>query len=465
MSSEHRMPSRHGGKIGRQIVLPLSKATEIAWKSIRIRLWRSLITTSGIILAIAFLTSVWTSGAISSALQRVPEDDPRYLLVQHALQQQAIAVDKTSIRVGVIGGALAGPGSDRSTPNILIRDALQEREEFSPFLAPAQPDVFAQAIRDERGEDRPDAFVITSFPKTLATADTVAALGQFVEGGGTLIVFGLEQLLPEGTDPAVRAALEGLLPGSAQGRQVQVAGDAIDPSAHAAAVGVKWTEHPSVSYLSVQPGPDAEMLASASGEGIVWISTRGSGTVVWYPVAGGQVAQAQTLGWFLKGRLLANSLRWGARAKFTGGTAAKRNLWLVSLSLLVCIVGITNAMLMSVTERFREIGTMKCLGALDSFVVRLFLIESSFQGAGGSLIGAALGFLLAFGRAAFTYHVVDPTSGVGHWLSLGYFPALAILFWLAVAVAAGTVLSVIAAVYPAYSAARMQPVEAMRSEA
>ena len=57
-----------------------------------------------------------------------------------------------------------------------------------------------------------------------------------------------------------------------------------------------------------------------------------------------------------------------------------KNNWLVVLSLLVCLVGITNAMLMSVTERFREIGTMKCMGALDGFIIKLFLLESSFMG-------------------------------------------------------------------------------------
>src|SRR5207249_1402902 len=66
--------------------------------------------------------------------------------------------------------------------------------------------------------------------------------------------------------------------------------------------------------------------------------------------------------------------------------------WLIGLALLVAFVGILNAMLMSVTERFREIGTMKCLGALDSFIVKLFLIESLFQGIVGTIIGVFLGF-------------------------------------------------------------------------
>ena len=57
------------------------------------------------------------------------------------------------------------------------------------------------------------------------------------------------------------------------------------------------------------------------------------------------------------------------------------------MSLLVCFVGITNSMLMSVTERYKEIGTLKCLGALDNFIVKLFLIESGLLGFFGSLGG------------------------------------------------------------------------------
>ena len=104
-------------------------------------------------------------------------------------------------------------------------------------------------------------------------------------------------------------------------------------------------------------------------------------------------------------------------------------------------------------------------GALDSFIVRLFLIESSFQGAAGSLVGAMLGLLLAFGRALFFYRATDPNTGRTCWLAVRYFPGWQVLLLVLVGVLVGVILSVIAAIYPAYRAAKMEPVEAMRSEA
>jgi putative ABC transport system permease protein len=76
---------------------------------------------------------------------------------------------------------------------------------------------------------------------------------------------------------------------------------------------------------------------------------------------------------------------------FTDPTEKYRMTWLVIMSLLVCLVGITNAMLMSVTERYKEIGTMKCLGAYDIFIVELFFIESALVGFIASIIGWFLG--------------------------------------------------------------------------
>ena len=144
------------------------------------------------------------------------------------------------------------------------------------------------------------------------------------------------------------------------------------------------------------------------------------------------------------------------------GESSKRQMeeqskqtWLISLSLLVCVVGIANAMLMSVTERFREIGTMKCLGALDSFIIKLFLLESTFQGLAGTISGIAIGLLLTVVLAMIDY---------GQFV-FEYFPLASVLRSALAAIVAGTVLSLIGAMLPAYKAAKMEPVEAMRLEA
>ncbi|HEX5680122.1 MAG TPA: FtsX-like permease family protein [Desulfobacterales bacterium] len=128
--------------------------------------------------------------------------------------------------------------------------------------------------------------------------------------------------------------------------------------------------------------------------------------------------------------------------------------WIIILSLLVCVVGIVNAQLMAVTERFREIGTMKCLGALDRFVLRLFILEAGMQGLAGAAVGALAGALFAlvgglvrFGLAAVRLVSVADVAAA-----------------LAEATAIGVLLSLLGVLYPAWVAARMQPVEAMRVE-
>ena len=137
-----------------------------------------------------------------------------------------------------------------------------------------------------------------------------------------------------------------------------------------------------------------------------------------------------------------------------GGEEQVKQVWLVVLSLMVCVVGIANAMLMSVTERYKEIGTMKCLGALDRFVIKLFLLESGFMGLFGSIVGALLGGLLMTIVSTINYGLEVVTK----------FPVMNFLYYFVVAVALGTVLSIIGAVYPASTAARMVPADAMRSE-
>ena len=139
---------------------------------------------------------------------------------------------------------------------------------------------------------------------------------------------------------------------------------------------------------------------------------------------------------------------------YAGDSSDRMMLLLIILSLLACLVGIVNSMLMSVTERIKEIGTLKCLGALDGFIIRSYFIESSLQGVAGTALGCIIGLIVALSAALSNYgRYVFPNLAYG-----GVCLALLVSFLI------GTLLSVVAAILPAYMAAKKQPVDAMRVE-
>lgn len=132
-----------------------------------------------------------------------------------------------------------------------------------------------------------------------------------------------------------------------------------------------------------------------------------------------------------------------------------RQIWLVIMALLVCTVGIMNSMLMSVSERFREIGTMKCLGALNSLIVRLFLIEAIFMGMTASFGGWLLGTVgIVLARIA-TMGVHDGMAGFTFVLFVKLFVG---------SIGIGAAITLVAALLPALRAAQMPPAAALRTE-
>jgi putative ABC transport system permease protein len=137
-----------------------------------------------------------------------------------------------------------------------------------------------------------------------------------------------------------------------------------------------------------------------------------------------------------------------------GDEQAARRSWLVVMSLLVCGVGITNSMLMSVTERFREIGTMKCLGALDEFIVRLFLIETAVLGFLGAIVGAIVGHVIMLVVSMIRFGV--SVTAKMDWSQM--------LIYIGFATLIGCVISLVAAVPPAVRASRMPPAAALSTE-
>ncbi|MBC8066262.1 MAG: FtsX-like permease family protein [Chlorobia bacterium] len=122
--------------------------------------------------------------------------------------------------------------------------------------------------------------------------------------------------------------------------------------------------------------------------------------------------------------------------------SADRLLWLVCTSLVMCLVGVTNSMLMSVTERYREIGTIKCLGASDGFIVKVFFLESAILGAIGSFVGAFLGSVLMMLVAGANFSTVMLVTLLG--------------------TGTGIVMTILAAVAPAVQAAKMPAAAALR---
>jgi len=117
------------------------------------------------------------------------------------------------------------------------------------------------------------------------------------------------------------------------------------------------------------------------------------------------------------------------------------------IALVVGAIGIANIMLVSVTERTREIGIMKAVGARNRDVMQLFLFEAALLGLAGSAVGVPLG--LVVGWAATRYAEV----------SFALAPV-----WMALAVAVGVLVGVVSGLYPAWRAARVDPIDALRHE-
>lgn len=144
----------------------------------------------------------------------------------------------------------------------------------------------------------------------------------------------------------------------------------------------------------------------------------------------------------------------GTLDKVAAEAARNRQIWLVMLSLIVCTVGITNSMLMSVAERFREIGTMKCLGALDIFIVELFLLESGVLGIIASFAGWLVGFLAVWLLGLANHG----------WIVAGQITLLQMLQTLGLGMVVGVFLTVIATIPPAMRASKMPPAMALRTD-
>ncbi len=126
---------------------------------------------------------------------------------------------------------------------------------------------------------------------------------------------------------------------------------------------------------------------------------------------------------------------------------------IAAISLLVGGIGITNTMYTSVLERTKEIGIMKAIGAKNTDILGIFLIESSMLGLAGGIIGAILGISLAL-IVSLIVRSVFPAINFMVQISPGL---------LIGAAAFSFMIGTLSGIVPAVQAAKMRPVEALRS--
>jgi len=124
---------------------------------------------------------------------------------------------------------------------------------------------------------------------------------------------------------------------------------------------------------------------------------------------------------------------------------------IASISILVGAIGITNTMFTSVTERKKQIGIMKSIGAKNKDIFLLFLFESGMLGAFGAFVGTLIGTLISF----------FGTIGINVWANASADPQINFVLVFG-ALTGGFLIGAVSGVIPALRAAKLAPVEAMR---
>lgn len=130
---------------------------------------------------------------------------------------------------------------------------------------------------------------------------------------------------------------------------------------------------------------------------------------------------------------------------------AAQTFAIAGISLIVAGVAIFNVMVMSVMERYREIGVLRSIGTRRMAILSMFIYEALLLGFTGSAIGGLLGFFLAY----LEVNMID---------EMKFFFEPSSLIQIPYAMSFGIAISLISGIYPAWKASRLNPIEALRNE-
>ncbi|MEN6371915.1 MAG: FtsX-like permease family protein [Armatimonadota bacterium] len=423
------------GDIGRQVHMPVSRAFLISLKNIQMRLGRSVVTASGVFLGIAFLVSVLAQGLVEWPLP--PKDiQPGYARLD---------------------GEFEGPGDYEIWNPVTVKEAS---------AAGVPDDVIA---RISGGKDMLSLSKLAEAMNTIKSTDSRLKRARIHVSAYDRILKSIANKKDSEFITARMLRTNGLpemeIDRIAKGGTVVVSDAKTASDAAVSSVSMLERRQQEYSIFRSVPAKAIESLGRDKAKTLADVLQMSADRMKTNNALTKAAHKSHVLLTNKEGRRIAvdlSDMRSAGKIKMVSGdivlatdaAGANRQLWLVIMSLLVCTIGITNAMLMAVTERFREIGTMKCLGALNKFVVEMFLFESAMLGGLASAAGAIVGLL-----GTLILAVIGKGFGIITQIAI-----LDVLKLFGIGIAAGCLVTVIATIAPAIRAAKMPPAAALRTE-
>ena len=411
----------------------IAQSTRMSWRAIRDHALRSVLTTLGIVIGVAAVIAFVTLGAS----------------LQAAIVGDITAGAEPTIEVsaGPEGGGGGPPGSGGSVPVFTDRD-LEELRTL-PNVATVAPRGTIQIAGMER-----DGRTVAWQQVTATTPDGIggsyAAGGPFAEGEREVVLNeGAAALFEPNASVGERIAIRfgeghteevtvvgiletpeggGFFGGSGQARVFVPTDPFYRTTVESPATGTEQRAYPSATVTATE----YEHVPTVRDDVEAYLEERSDAREL---APSSYVFTVQT------NEQLVEQIQ-SAISRFTGFVTG-----IAVIALVVGAIGIANVMLVSVTERTREIGVMRAVGAQERDVLQLFLVEAAILGGVGSAIGAALGVGVAALAAA--------------WIDLPF--TVAPEAFLA-AIAMGIGVGVVSGLYPAWRAARVDPIVALRRE-